>query len=175
MIHCPTALIVYPPARAAETSTGCDRAALGHLQGELCPWEMRRAWEAQPSPSALLAARLGCMHPVTSQGWGTEQGLQRCTGCSQVRGARMEKKGMHRAGAISLLKVHCLSCELTLSASCSPPAPGPYTSIPRHFIPFIFSSLRLHGAWPHLSFVLDVLGFHPGFPSMQPQFCCGGQ
>lgn len=56
--------------------------------------------------------------------------LQRCTGCSQVHGARMEKKGTHCTGAISLLKVHCLSCELTLSASCSPPALDPIQAFP---------------------------------------------
>lgn len=42
-------------------------------------------------------------------------------------------------------------------------------SSPCHFIPFIPSSLQLRSALPHLSFALDVLGFHPGLPSVKPQ------
>lgn len=128
-------------------------------------------------PQCPAGSQAGLHAPAHIAGLGHGAGAaamhepQRCTGCSQVHGARREKKGTRCTGAISLLRVHCSSRELTPAASCSPPAPGPYASISRHFIPFIFSSLQLHGAWPHLSFVLDVLGFHPGLPSVQPQFC----
>lgn len=91
MIHCPTALIVYPPARAAETSTGCDRAALGHLQGELCPGEMRWGREAQPALSTLLAAGPCCLSPLTSCQRGPE-GAAEAPGSARREGGTGRKE-----------------------------------------------------------------------------------